>query len=195
MPDAPRPRPEPTRLTEALPLPAVAQLGPAASFRIEVPARHGGRSSALAGRIKRGWRVVRIEARLARRALQRPRGRNSARPRRRESKPRFGTAGAPAPSPAGSSASATSFRIEAPVRHGGRSSALAGRIKRVGHVVQNRSPGSARRALQRPRRPHLARRPRRSESKPRFGTAGAPAPSPAASSASRPVPARGGRGP
>ena len=133
--------------------------------------------------------------------------------RRSEVEPRFGTAGAPAPSPA------ASFRGGAPVRHGGRSSAFAGRYRVVqrwspgsarralqrlrrpliaGRVVHRWSPGSARRALQRLRRPRQAvvqrwspgsarralqrlRRPRRSEVEPRFGTAGAPAPSPAAS--------------
>ena len=70
----------------------------------------------------------------ARRALQRLRRPHSrpCRSRRSEAKTRFGTAGAPAPSPAAQSTlPIASFRGEDPVRHGGRSSAFAGRIKSV----------------------------------------------------------------
>ena len=148
------------------------------------PVRHGGRSSAFAGRIV-GARSRRAEARpgSARRALQRLR-----RPHRRRQvascrgATRFGTAGAPAPSPAASSAPGRVVQRRDPVRHGGRSSAFAGRIVGARPRRAEARPGSARRALQRLRRPHRRRQVAWCRGATRFGTAGAPAPSPAASS-------------
>ena len=79
------------------------------------------------------------------------------RSRRSEVKTRFGTAGAPAPSPAASRAAG---RVVQRRRPGSARRALQ-RLRRphqdAGRVVQRWRPGSARRALQRLRRPHSSR--------------------------------------